>query len=173
MALPDDHERFMRLFLQHEPDILRSVLLTVPQRTDARDIVQETAVALWKRFDTYDPARPFAAWACGFARIETLRFLRRSHQRAQLSAQAAVALMTTAETRAAADESRERHLAECLGALPSQQRQLVAGYYFDDKSVDELARDQGRTVEAVYKLLQRIRHVLLKCMRRKLAEAHA
>lgn len=173
MASPDDHERFMRLFLQHEPDILRWVLVLVPQRADARDIVQETAVALWKRFATYDPARPFVAWACGFARIETLRFLRRSHQHAQLSAQAAEALMTSAQAQAGDDEQREQHLATCLGALPPDQRQLVAGYYFEDKPVDALARDQGRTVEGVYKLLQRIRHALLKCMRQKFEQARA
>lgn len=171
MLLPDDHERFMRLFLQHEPDILRSVLVFVPHRADARDIVQETAVALWKRFEEYDPARPFTAWACGFARIEMLRFLRRSHQRAQLSAQAAVALMVSAQGRAGDDEQRERHLSDCLCVLPSGQRLLVEGYYFDDKPVDVLAREQGKTVEAVYKLLQRVRHALLKCMQRKSAEA--
>jgi hypothetical protein len=36
----DDHERFMRLFLQQEPEILRAVLVIVPHRADARDIVK-------------------------------------------------------------------------------------------------------------------------------------
>lgn len=39
----DLHERFMRLFLEQEPALLRSVLVFVPHRADARDIVQETA----------------------------------------------------------------------------------------------------------------------------------
>lgn len=173
MAAAEKHERFMRLFLQHEPEILRSVLSVVPQLTDARDIVQETAVALWKRFDTYDPERSFAAWACGYARIETLRFLRRSHQRAQLSAQAALALMRSEQARAAEVEPREQHLAECLGALPNEHRRLVTDYYFEEKSVDALAGEHRRTIEAIYKLLQRIRQALLKCMERKMAGTRA
>ena len=83
----------MRLFLAHEPAILRSVLVFVPQRHDARDIVQETAVALWRNFGEFDPARPFVNWACGFARMEVRRFLRRSQRRAVLSEQAVVALL--------------------------------------------------------------------------------
>lgn len=171
MASAENHERFMRLFLRHEPEILRSVLAIVPQLADARDIVQETAVALWKRFDAYDPARPFAAWACGHARIETLRFLRRSQQRTQLSAQAALALMRSEHARAADAEQPEQHLAECLGALPPEHRRLVTDYYFEDKSVDALAGEHRRTSEAIYKLLQRIRQALLKCLQRKMAEA--
>ena len=73
----NDHERFTRLLLEAEPVMLRSVLVMVPNRTDARDILQETAVALWRQFDSYDPQRPFVNWAMGFARIETRRFLAR------------------------------------------------------------------------------------------------
>ncbi len=170
MASPENHEHFMRLFLRHEPEILRSVLMVVPQVADARDIVQETAIALWKRFDTYDPARPFPAWACGYARIETLRFLRRSHRQTRISVQAALALMTTAQARVALDEQREQHLAACLGALPPDHRRLVADYYFEEKPVELLAGEHRRTIEAVYKILQRIRHALLRCMQRKMAE---
>jgi hypothetical protein len=111
--------------------------------------------------------------ACGFARIETLRFLRRSHQRAQLSVQAAVALMLNAQASASDREQREQHLADCLTALPPVARQLVEGYYFNEQPVDALARQQGRTVEGVYKLLQRTRRMLLECIQRKFAEVQA
>ncbi|MBI5692148.1 MAG: sigma-70 family RNA polymerase sigma factor [Verrucomicrobia bacterium] len=171
MASADDHERFMRLFLRYEPEILRFVLAIVPQLPDARDIVQETAVALWRRFDAYEPERPFGAWACGYARIETLRFLRRAHQRTQLSAQAALALMRSESARAGDDELREQHLAECLRALPLEHRRLVTDYYFEEKPVEALAGEHRRTIEAVYKTLQRIRQSLLKCLQRKMTEA--
>lgn len=39
MQTSDDHERFMRLLRQHEPELMSSVLVFVPQRADARDIV--------------------------------------------------------------------------------------------------------------------------------------
>lgn len=163
----DDHKRFMRLFLAHEPEILRCVLVFVPHRTDARDIVQETAVALWKHFRDYDPERSFANWACGFARIEIRRFLRRMHRRAALSETAAEAMLVADEVAAETHEQRERHLAECMAQLPPRQRRLVEGYYFEEAEVASLAREHGHTVEAVYKALQRIRRVLLDCLERK------
>lgn len=167
---PDDHERFMRLFLAHEPAILRSVLVFVPHRADARDIVQETAVALWKHFPQYDPARPFVNWACGFARVEVRRYLRRAHRRAALSEQAVDALMNNEDAQASALAERERFLADCRERLPAEQRKILDGYYVDEERVSTLAERHRRSIEAIYKLLQRIRHALLECMERKAAE---
>ena len=172
MPTPDEqHERFMRLFLAHEPAILRSVLVFVPQRHDARDIVQETAVALWRNFGELDPARPFVNWACGFARMEVRRFLRRSQRRAVLSEQAVVALLATEQAEAGWLAERERHLPECREQLPTEHRRILDGYYIDESSVGVLAERHGRSTEGIYKLLQRTRQALVDCMERKTAEA--
>lgn len=48
---PLSHEQFMRLFLQSEREILRYVMAIVPNVADARDILQEMALALWKAID--------------------------------------------------------------------------------------------------------------------------
>ena len=173
MPTHDDHERFMRLLLQHEPELLRSVLVFVPQRADARDILQETAVALWKHFGDYDPARPFVNWAYGFARMEVRHFLRRAQRRAALSEKAVEALVLAADDHPEMHEQQERHLKDCLARLPVGQRELVEGYYFAERKVESLAAEHGRTVEAVYKSLQRIRRTLLDCIERKVAEGEA
>ena len=47
MDVDDAPERFTRLLIECEPDLLRSVLRIVPNRADARDILQECSVALW------------------------------------------------------------------------------------------------------------------------------
>ena len=85
----DDHERFARLLIEHEPAMLRYVLVVIPNRSDARDILQECAAALWRRFPDYDSERPFVAWALGFVRMEIRRFLRKSQRRTQLTRKAA------------------------------------------------------------------------------------
>jgi len=164
------HERFMRLFLAHEPALLRSVLVFVPHRADARDIVQETAVALWRHFPAYDPERPFLNWACGFARIEVRRFLRTRQRRAQLSEAAAAALMAEDEAGPAWNEDRERRLQSCRQLLAPVQRRLLDDYYINDLPVPELALRHERSEDAVYKMLQRIRQTLLECMERKQAD---
>jgi RNA polymerase sigma-70 factor (ECF subfamily) len=49
----------------------------VPNVQDAEDIVQQTAVALWERFDAYDPAQPFTPWACRFALNKARQWIER------------------------------------------------------------------------------------------------
>lgn len=164
----DEHGRFMRLFLTHEMEILRSVMVYVPQRSDARDILQETAIALWKHFGQYDPSRPFVNWACGYARIEVRRFLRRVHRQAVLSEKALAAIESADSS---FDAERERHLADCRAKLPPESRGILDGYYLEEESVEELARRHGRSVEAIYKTLQRVRRGLLECMERQATEA--
>ena len=52
-------QRFLSLFLRSEREVFRYVAALVPNVADAEDIVQQTAVALWEKFDAYDPAQPF------------------------------------------------------------------------------------------------------------------
>jgi len=166
----DQHERFMRLFLAHQSEILRAVLIFVPQRHDALDIVQETAISLWRHFGEFDSERPFVNWACGFARVEVRRFLRRSQRQAVLSERAMASLEATGEAEPRVRHEYVRHLAECCEALVPQHRRILAGYYVDEQSVETLAVNHSRSVEAVYKLLQRIRYTLRGCIERKSRE---
>ena len=92
----DAHEQFTRLLLESEPVMMRSILVIVPHQDDAREIMQETAVALWRQFDSYDPARPFINWAMGFSRIHTRRFLARQQKRASLTSEAWLGLLDQA-----------------------------------------------------------------------------
>ncbi len=157
-----DHERFTRLLLE------RSILVVVPNRTDARDILQETAVALWRQFDSYDPQRSFVNWAMGFARIETRRFLARAQRRAQLSEKAMAALEREMDGESGFAVEVERHRATCMQKLGAKQRALIQGYYHENRSVEWLAEQGGRTVEAVYKSIQRTRLDLQTCIQRQI-----
>ena len=163
----DGHERFTRLLLANEHEILRAILPFIPHMPDAREVLQETAIALWRQFSAYDADRSFAAWACGFARLEVLRFLRGASRRRQLTEQAAVALMTTGGEMAAELGEQGAHLRACLERLPAAHRRIIEGYYLHERPAEALARDAGRTVDAIYKTLQRARRALAECIRRK------
>ena len=169
--LPDDdqHEAFMRLFLENEHEVLRYVLALVPNLADARDIVQETAVSLWKRFDAYDPEQPFAPWACRFA-LNKIRHHWRREQRKQKLFEADTLEFLAARRAERADELdyRRDHLKDCPGKIPDKSRAIITGYYFREQTVEQLSDQTGRTVEAIYKALQRIRKGLLKCIETRL-----
>src|SRR5689334_4799955 len=70
-------QRFLSLFLRSEREIFRYVAALIPNVADAEDIVQQTALALWEKFDAYDPSQPFTPWACRFALNKTRQWLER------------------------------------------------------------------------------------------------
>lgn len=159
------HQQFLRLFLGAERELLRYVMSIVPDPHDARDVLQDAAVTLWENVEKYDPAKPFVPWACGFALNAALHFLRSERSRRRLLDGYTAELLANRRTELASElDHRRERLHDCLKRLPPDQHALVRGYYFDDQPVESLARRQQRTVEAVYKALQRIRQTLLACV---------
>src|SRR5438309_9371359 len=66
-------ELLVRLLIRHQEDLFRYIFSLLPHQEDARDALQETSVALYRKFADYDPAKPFLAWAYGFAYLEALK----------------------------------------------------------------------------------------------------
>lgn len=170
---PLSHEQFMRLFLQSERELMRYVMALVPNVTDARDVIQETAVALWQAIGKYDPAKPFTPWACRFALNEARMHLRTESRRRRFIEEDVAAMLEERRVEMAeALDTRRDHLRDCLRRLPQDQRELVRGYYFDEESIETIATRLGRGAEGIYKSLQRARQALQQCIERKLqAEA--
>ena len=159
------HQRFLSLFLRSERDVFRYVAALVPNVADAEDIVQQTALVLWEKFGAYDPAQPFTPWACGFALNKARQWMeRRQRWQALLAGGLAEELARRREELRPDLERRLIHLEKCLGKLPEEQRALVHGYYYRRTGIQELAGESKRTVEATYKMLQRVRHALQRCV---------
>jgi len=163
----DSQQRFLRLFLTAEREIYRTVAAIVPNVEDARDVLQQAALALWERFGEYDSARPFAPWACAFAvNLARQWATRQARWKAVLDGGLADELVRRRQELRPEMDARFRHLSSCLNKLPHEQRQLIEGYYQRRTPIEALAGDAERTVEAVYKSLQRIRAILRACVER-------
>lgn len=158
-------QRFLSLFLRSEREIFRYVAALVPNIADAEDIVQQTALALWEKFDAYDPSQPFTPWACRFALNKARQWIeRRQRWQALLQGGLAEELAQRREELRSELEVRLKHLEGCIGKLPEDQRSIVEAYYYRRTGVGQVAESAGRTVEATYKALQRIRSALQICM---------
>jgi RNA polymerase sigma-70 factor (ECF subfamily) len=158
-------QRFLSLFLRSEQEVFRCVAALVPNVTDAEDIVQQAAMALWEKFDTYDPARPFTPWACRFALNKARQWIeQRQRWKALLDRGLAEELAQRRQELQPEFERRLKHLEACLGKLASGQRSLVEAYYYERTGIEPLAERSGRTVAATYKMLQRIRQALQLCV---------
>ena len=162
-------QRFLSLFLHSEREIFRYVAALVPNVSDAEDIVQQTAIALWEKFDAYDPAQPFTPWACRFALNKARQWIeRRQRWQALLDKGLAEELAQRQQELQPEFEVRLKHLETCLKKLPPNQRSLIRAYYYERTDIEAMADGSGRTVAATYKMLQRVRQALQLCM-----ETHA
>lgn len=161
-------QRFLSLFLRSEREIFRYVSALVPNVVDAEDIVQQTALSLWEKFDAYDPTQPFTPWACRFALNKARQWIeRRQRWQALLDKGLAEELEQRRQELQPEFERRLKHLESCLGKLSPDQRGLVEGYYYERADIESLASRSGRTVAATYKTLQRIRQALQLCVERQ------
>ena len=158
-------QRFLSLFLRSEREVFRYVAALVPNVADAEDIVQQTALSLWEKFDSYDPNQPFTPWACRFALNKTRQWLeRRQRWQALLEGGLAEELAQRREELKPELAARMKHLEGCLNKLPEEQRSLVEGYYYRRDGIEKLAESSGRTLAATYKTLQRVRQALQVCI---------
>ena len=162
------HQQFILLFSQAEGELMRYLMALIPNAADARDVLQETAVALWQTIEKYDPGQPFVPWACRFALNKARQHLRTETRRRRLFEEDVASLIATRRLEVSLDlETRREYLGECLRRLSEEQQRMVRGYYFEDQSIGTVAKDHGLSVEAVYKSLQRIRGALMACIDRK------
>ena len=158
-------QRFLSLFLRSEREIFRYVAVLVPNVADAEDIVQQTALALWEKFDAYDPNQPFTPWACRFALNKAKQWVeRRQRWQALLEGGLVEELAQRREELRPELEVRLKHLEGCLNKLPEEQRSLVEGYYYRRDTIEKLSAASSRTVAATYKTLQRVRQALQSCI---------
>lgn len=165
-----NHDDFLRLLLNSEREILRYVMAIVPRRADAQEVLQETAIELWKKFGSYDPSRPFAPWACRFAANKAKEHLRKQGRwKGFLNEEIASTLLARREQLASELDRRVGPLHDCMNELTENNRLLIERYYFDQASIEEAASEVGRGVSAAYKSLQRIRATLMQCISAKLA----
>jgi RNA polymerase sigma-70 factor (ECF subfamily) len=165
----DKHDEFLRLYVEHEEALNGFVRTLVPTREDAREVMQEVAVVLWRKFAELSSVEDFRRWAFGVAKFKALAFVR-DRMRDRLVFDEDVLELLAAEVADSADayEAEREALDECLGKLDGAQRKLLEAAYAPGVRMDELAASLGRSPMSFYKALHRIRLALMDCTQRVL-----
>lgn len=166
----NQQEAFLRLFLEHEEALRGFVRSLSASREDAREVMQDVAAVLWRKFDSLGPPAEFRSWAFGVARMQAKEFYRDQGRDRHLFADDVQALIEQrVVVRSQRFDARQEALEECLGKLPTDQRELLDEAYAPGARIDEIAAGRGRTPMALYKTLHRIRLALVECLQRALA----
>ncbi len=163
-------DEFLLQFLRCEADLRAFIGSVVLDRHAREDVFQECALTLWRELERYDSARPFGAWARGIAANKILQ-RRHNDQRfpVAFSPDTIRAVLNAYDRTEESASERSDALAECLKRLPDRSRELLAMRYERDLKPPQIASRTGRTLDAVYQALSRIRSKLEECIRSRLA----
>ncbi len=158
---------FERLVERYENKVYRLCCSMLGVDADAEDAAQESLVRVWKALGSFDGRAALSTWIYAIARNRCLSAIERRREHGSLS-DAAVTLETDAQHHAAAPEVTD-HLAllrELVDGLPQRYRSTLTLFYYEDRSVSEVAQMQGVPEGTVKTNLFRARALLLDQLRK-------
>ncbi len=156
-----DPEAFRELFALAEPSAYALALGQLGNAEDAREVVQEAALASYRGLKDLRSPEKFPAWVCGIVRYLGIRRLRRRKPVSLSTLSFEPEAFPVEEPVDAEEASRVR---EALASLPSGYREALLLRHVEGKSYEEIAELLGLSVPGVDSRLSRGRALL----RRKL-----
>jgi len=165
-TLNDDerYEVFVRLLVEHEPRVRSFLRGLLPTWYDVEEVAQEASLIAWRKFDDFEQGTSFGGWLLTIARFEALKYRRRV-ARSPLVFAADVWDLLADE--AAGEENlqiRRQHLEVCLEKLERTKRNLLLKVHTPGVVIREVAQQSGKSEEAFYKVIQRLRVILRDCV---------
>jgi RNA polymerase sigma-70 factor (ECF subfamily) len=161
----------MRLLAAYQGRIYGFVFTLVHNRSETEELLQQISIVLWHKFDTFRPEGDFVRWACGVAYFEILHHLRSKNREVRAISESLLQKLRDHRLEHGdLLEQRRDALGFCLERLGAQDRTLVEQYYFcGNVTASDVSQKIGRSVEAIYKSLQRVRLALHQCIEDRLA----
>jgi len=162
-----EYKEFLELFVPNERRLYAFIVSVLAVLVNANDVLQETSLLLWQKFREFKRGTDFLAWACRIAHFKVLK-LKDKARRGQLLDPEVIELIVDESIAAAATlDQRSAALADCVSQLSAKDRQLLTLRYSESAAPREIAQKTGRSVDAVYKSLQRVHSSLFDCVRRR------
>ena len=162
---------FVREITRVQRHLHAFILSMVWNPIEADDVLQETNLVLWQKAAEFDSSRDFLPWAMRFAQLQAMAWLkRRQRQKARFDDALAGLMADEAASEDRTFEDRRMALATCLQKLSAEQRELVMRRYEPNASVNAIAAEGETTPKAISDRLRRIRHALLLCIQKTIAQ---
>lgn len=163
---------FLKLFVRHQQEIYAYILTLVPHLHDADDLFQDGMIVMWQKFDQFQPGTNFAAWGVQIMRFQILDYRRNLARNKQVLMENSLFEMLMNHIPIIQDEAAVRieALRKCLTLLDDRGKRIIKMRYERNISVEKIALYLKLSRRHVYHVLGQINSVLLRCMRRTLAE---
>ncbi len=158
------HEQAFALVLaRYEPRVFRLCCALLRDRSQAQDVAQESWVRIWKALPGYDGRASLGTWIYAITRNRCLTALGRRRPFAPLEDAHAEPQSCEAQE---PDDTRAL-LRGLVDGLPERYRRAVTLFYYEDRSVAEVAEMLAMPQGTVKTLLFRARALLAEQLERR------
>ena len=167
-------EQFVSLLTASHNSIYGFIVSLVGDRTVADDLMQEISLLLWRKFQTFDlstedRSEKFLKWALVSARNLVRNYYRQKKSHSVVFDDELISKMSaTHQGVGELLEIRREALRLCLQKLTPADRQLLQLCYGQSATMKEAAVHLGKSSEAIYMAVSRLRHRLFRCINRTL-----
>ena len=165
-------ERAFQLTLaRYQDKVYRLCCALLRDPSAAEDAAQESLVRIWKAIGGYDGRASLSTWIYTITRNRCLTAIERRRDLASLTDDAVAAeAESQVHTMSGADDAPlqgSELLRELVDGLPERYRRALTLFYYEDKSVGEVARMLGMPEGTVKTHLSRARAALAEQLRRR------
>lgn len=160
----DDGETFVRLLMEHEPSARAFLRGLLPGWNDVDEVIQNASLIAWRKFDQFERGTAFGGWFLTIARFEALKYRRKLAQSPMKFDESLWTVL--AEEATGRQDVRLHHLELCLDKMQPKQKALLLQTHAPGVVLREIALKAGKSEQAFYKKIQRLRTVVLDCVSR-------
>jgi len=144
-AARGDHKAFGELVMRYQHRVYTLARRLGNSPADAEDAAQDTFLRAWRALSQFRREARFATWLYRIAsrRALDVALKRRSHETYEFDLDDAPLTSMALQGDDAIGDAERRDLERLIGALPPIQRAVITLYYYQDRSVRDVATALG------------------------------
>ncbi|MEM1353828.1 MAG: sigma-70 family RNA polymerase sigma factor [Planctomycetota bacterium] len=160
-------EAFVTDFTSCQSRVYAYIFTLTGDREQARDVLQEVNLVIWRKAEEFEPGTNFIAWAFQIARFQVMSHRQKLARDRLVFDDELITGMADIFSEDDPFDARREALASCLDRLTTNHRNLLRIRYADGLAVKDMATRLGKSANAVAKVLHRTRMALLDCIERQ------
>lgn len=168
-------ERFSELLTTTRPALRAYLSTRLRCREAVEDCLQEVALTVWQKYEEGWNEESFRRYSFSCARFKALSWLKKNKSKNLVVMAPEIAERIADRVESLWSEEDERGdrimaLEKCVDEMPERQRELLMSRYGSKGggTLEDQARKLSRSMDAVYKQLERLRTALRDCVERRL-----
>ena len=165
----EKYKEFLPLLLANRDKVYGYILTLIPRPNIADDIMQETVLVMWEKFNDFTIGTNFCAWSKCIALNKIREYLRSAKRSPILFDEGVINKLNIQDIEEDPDQSKMKKLETCLKALSKVETQIIRLRFIDNTSVKTIAHAWGKTPQFVYRQMSKILYKLRICISKKIA----